>query len=686
MKPRSLSSLFSPSSVAVVGASDDPRKWGNWLARGALRGESRRAVHLVNHRAGEVLGRSSYGTLAELPQSPELVVIAVPVRALSEVVDDALEAGARAIVAISAGDNASAGTAQRDALLAARVRATGAVLLGPNCLGVFDAGEQLELVTNPLPPGSIGLISQSGNLALELGLLAARRGLGFSRFVSLGNQADLGAAEFVAELASHPPTKLIALYVEDFRDGREFARACVQAAEIGKPVVAIAIERGQATARAVRSHTGALASEGAAIDAACLAAGVERVRTPQELIDVAQALLGSPIPHGPRVAVLCDGGGHGSVASALATASGLEIPCLDGPTAAALQAFLPATAALSNPVDVAGAAERDVHVFDRAASLLLHSGEVDAVLLTGFFGGYAGYGAEVMAEERRTAAELGRSVTSSGRPVVVHTMYSGSATAEALRDAGVPTYESIEQAVGALARLAARRAASSRRVPALPPAAAPSAGVGYDVARALLSAAGVAFVAQRTVTNVAEAKEAADEIGYPVALKALGRMHKSDSGGVVLDVRGDAELETAYAKLVRSQGSASFSVQRMARLADGVELLIGSRWDPRFGPIALVGSGGIHAEVLSDTAVALAPVSTEAAMALLGSLRAAPLLSGARGRPAADVHAAARALAALSRVAAAHPELAEIEVNPLLVSPSQAIALDARLVRANPIT
>lgn len=251
MKPRSLSSLFSPSSVAVVGASDDPRKWGNWLARGALRGESRRAVHLVNHRAGEVLGRSSYGTLAELPQSPELVVIAVPVRALSEVVDDALEAGARAIVAISAGDNASAGTAQRDALLAARVRATGAVLLGPNCLGVFDAGEQLELVTNPLPPGSIGLISQSGNLALELGLLAARRGLGFSRFVSLGNQADLGAAEFVAELASHPPTKLIALYVEDFRDGREFARACVQAAEIGKPVVAIAIERGQATARAV---------------------------------------------------------------------------------------------------------------------------------------------------------------------------------------------------------------------------------------------------------------------------------------------------------------------------------------------------------------------------------------------------------------------------------------------------
>src|SRR5215218_921437 len=274
---RDLSVLFDPDGVAIVGASDDPVKWGNWLARGALRGEERRPVYLVNRRGGEVLGRPAYRSLDDLPAAPELAVLAVPPAALGPAVDDAIAAGVRALVVITAGEADGDAGGARDQALAARARDAGVVLLGPNCLGVFDAAAELDLVSNDLPHGSIGLISQSGNLALEIGMIAADAGLGFSRFVSVGNQADVEIAELIGELARHEPTELIAVYVEDFRDGRAFASAAEAAARAGKPVVLLAIAHTPATARAVASHTGALASAGAAIDAACRDAGIVRV-------------------------------------------------------------------------------------------------------------------------------------------------------------------------------------------------------------------------------------------------------------------------------------------------------------------------------------------------------------------------------------------------------------------------
>jgi acyl-CoA synthetase (NDP forming) len=674
---RDLQALFSPESVAVVGASEDQRKWGNWLARGALRGESRRPAYLVNHRASQLFGRRAYASLAELPERPDLVVVAVPVAALPRAVDEALDAGARAIVAITAG-----GDAADDAALAARVAAAGAVLLGPNCLGVLDSGEQLDLASGPLPAGSIGLISQSGNLALELGLLAEPQGLGFSRFASLGNQADLDATDLVRAFTEHDATRLIALYVEDFRDGRAFARAAAAAKQAGKPVVALAIEDGAATGQAVSSHTGALASHGAAIDAACRAAGIHRVRTPRELIDTAQALLRSRPAPGRRVAVLADGGGHGSIAAAVALDQALEVPELAPAVAASLRDQLPVAAGVSNPVDLAGGAEQDVDTFTRVARTLLSEDQADALLITGYFGGYAEYGPEVETEEIRVAARLGEVAAETDRPIVVHTMYPHGAAGAALRGAGVPVYEAVEQATAAVARLADAGDSAAGVVPDVPLADAAADGDGYDAARAVLAAGGVPFVAQRTVAGAGEALAAAAEIGYPVVLKALGALHKSEGGGVVLGIPDAAALERA----VDDMGARpAYSVEAMAPLGDGVELLIGARWDARFGPVALAGAGGIHAEALRDTAVALAPVDEAQAEAMLRSLRIAPLLLGARGRPPVDLAAAAAALAALSRVAAAHPELAELEVNPLLATPAGAVALDARFVRATPL-
>ena len=676
---RDLTALFQPDGVAILGASDDPVKWGNWLARGALRGERRRPVYLVNRRGGEVMGRRAYRGLDELPERPGLVVVAVPTAGVDQAVDDAIAAGAKAIVVITAGEADGDAGGARDRALAARARAAGVLLLGPNCLGVFDAGAELELVSNDLPRGSIGLISQSGNLALEIGMIAADAGLGFSRFVSVGNQADVQAAELIRDLAGHAETELIAIYAEDFRDGRAFAEAAEAATRMGKPVVLMAIEHTPATARAVASHTGALASDSAAIDAACRAAGIERVRAPQELIDVADGLLRAGPMRGRRVAVLADGGGHAGIAASLAQRAGLELPVLGDELRTALRAGLPPTAAVSNPIDLAGGGEQDIHTFDRTARALLRSGEVDGVLMTGYFGGYSEYGETMGRGEASVAEGLADAAQSSGRPLVVQTMHPHAAAAEALRRRGVPVYRSIERAIDVCARLATRGERGPDGVPGLPPPAAPVAGDGYTDARALLADGGVPFVGARTVTTAADAVAAAAELGYPVALKALGTLHKSDAGGVALGLADDAALVAAVADMERRLAPPAFTVERMAPLADGVELLVGARWDARFGPITLVGLGGLFTEILADVAVALAPVDEARAGELLLSLRAAPLLQGARGRPELDVGAAAAAVAALSRVAAEHPEIAAIEVNPLLVLPAGALGLDARL-------
>ncbi len=680
MSARDLRALFDPAAVAIVGASEDPVKWGNWLARGALRGEARREVFLVNRRGGEVMGRRAYVSLADVPSPPELAVLAVPSAALESTLDDALAAGARAVVVITAGEADGDAGGPRDAALAARARAAGAVLLGPNCLGVLDAGAALELVPNDMPHGSIGLISQSGNLALEIGLLAADAGLGFSRFVSVGNQADLQIAELIEELGSHAETKLIAIYAEDFRDGRAFAAAAEAAGRAGKPVVLLAVEHSEAVARAVRSHTGALASDSAAIDAACRAAGIERVRSPQELVDLAEGLLGVALPSGRRVGVLADGGGHAGIASALSHAAGLELPSLSDALIGRLRDGLPPTAALSNPIDLAGGGEQDIHTFDRTARTLLGSGEVDAVLMSGYFGGYSEYADTMARGEAAVAEALADAAEHSRRPLVVQTMHPHAPAAVALRRRGVPLYRTIERAVWVLERLASRAGGRAGSVPALPPPAPPVTDASYGAARALLTAGGVPFAAASTVATADEAVAAAEEIGYPVVLKALGLLHKSDAGGVVVGLRDAAALRSAVDDLSERLAPEAFSVEALAPVADGVELLVGARWDARFGAVALVGLGGVFTEILADVAVALAPVDEDVARSMLTSLRSAPLLLGARGRPPVDLDDAAAAVAALSRVAAEHPEIAELEVNPLLALPGGALGLDARVV------
>lgn len=684
---RDLRPLFDPAAVAVLGASDDPRKWGNWLGKNALRGEHRRSVFLVNRRAPTVLGRPAYPSLAALPAAPELVVLAVPAAAFDEAIDDALAAGARAILGITAGlaETGPEGR-RREQAAVARVRAAGAVLLGPNCLGLMDAAAELHLASNDLPAGPIGLISQSGNLALEVGMRAEAARLGFARFASIGNQADLQVADLVEDFGRAPGIEAIALYCEDFRDGRRFLEVARAATDAGTPVVMITVGASEAAARAARSHTGAMVSGQRSIEAACRAAGIEQVQTPKELVDLLQGLLLPAAPRGRRVAILADGGGHGAVAAEVAEHHGLVVPPLPGEVSDRLTAATGTTGGTTNPVDLAGAGENDLWSFARVLEVLLDADDVDAVLMTGYFGGYGVYGPELAATERDVAATLVELVTRTGKPLVTHSMLAAAATGEAdgplarLQRGRLPVFPSVEDAAwvsGRLWRRAAGRLPALRPLPAARPG--PAAG-GYFAARALLEESGFPLVPARAVTDVAAALDAATALGWPVAVKAVALEHKSDAGGVVLGVRDAEHLEAVTADLWGRFGAHPLSVEAMADPSGGVELLVGCVRDPRFGPVAVVGLGGVHTEILTDVAAALAPLDAGEAETLLRSLRGAPLLTGARGRPPLDLGAAAAAVAALSRAAAAHPAVAELEVNPLLVTPSGAYGLDARLV------
>jgi acetate---CoA ligase (ADP-forming) len=678
---RSLDALFDPRSVTILGASDNPAKWGNVLSRRAL-GSGARPVLLVNRRGGPVLGHPTHRTLAEardaLGEPLDLVVVCVPAADLVTAVTEALAAGARSLVVITAGlsELGAEGTrAEREAVRL--VRAAGAVLVGPNCLGVVDTSTSLQLAHDVLPTGSVALLSQSGNVALDIAALLEARGLGVARFVSVGNQADLTLVDLLTHCLDHDDTRAVAVYVEDLVDGRAFMAAARRLVRVGKPVVLLAPGRSVAAARSAVSHTGSLTSSAQVVDAVCAASGVHRVDNPTELADLLQGLLADRRRPGRRAVVVTDGGGHGAIASDALASAGLETPVPADATRDALLARLPG-ATVGNPVDLAGAGEQDQQAYPDTIAALLAADEVDGVLLTGYFGGYSAQASPLAELEVAAARVLVDVVTAQPKPLVVHTIHPGGATGQLLRDAGIPVHRDIDRAAAVLAALV-QRPAPPDDAP-LPPRSAPLTDPSYDAARRLFADAGIVFPSAWTVHDGFDLDAVLAKADFPLVLKALGRQHKSEGGGVVLGLRDAAEVRTAHARLVETLDPPAFSVEAMADTASGVEVIVGCTRDPRFGPVLMVGLGGVFTETIADTALALAPVSVPSARALLLSLRGARVLLGARGRDPVDIDALASLVARVSEVAAAHPELAELELNPVLAGASGALALDARVV------
>ncbi|MGW0828362.1 acetate--CoA ligase family protein [Streptomyces sp. NPDC002845] len=680
---RDIEALFNPRSIAIVGASDDPEKYGNWLAVRAVVGA--RPVHLVNRSRSTVLGRPAVPSLAGLGEEVDLAVVTVSAAAFEEAVDDALRAGVRAIVGITSGLGELGGEhLVRQRALVQRVRQAGAVLLGPNCLGVLDHTAALDACANTFPVGTVGLVSQSGNIAVDVATRLADYGMGISRFASIGNQADVDCADLIDSMAAHDGTDAVAVYCEGFQDGRRFARAAARATAAGKPVVLLTVGRGAASVRGAASHTGAMVSSDVAIRSVCAAAGAELVTSPAEMADLLQALTRTALPAGPRVAVFADGGGHASLAGDAVEIRSLLVEPFSTETRALVAAELASAPGISNPIDTAGAGEKDIELFSRVSRILTGAADVDSVLLTGYFGGYRKYSTELGHAELRVARELADIATRSAKAFIAHLMFDTSPAAQVLREGGVAVYRDVETAAWVLERITARGGAAASGVPDVPPPSPPLTESGYTAARRQLASAGIPFVRAAEVSTREELRRAASRMRFPMVLKALGDEHKSDRGGVVLGIPDLSRLEEAWLDLRHRLGPPAVSVEEMADLTDCVEIIVGVRRDPSFGPVVLVGIGGVYTELLRDIRCALGPVTPAAARGLLLSLKGTWLLTGFRGRPAVDLDAAARVVSAVSLFAAAHPEIDEIECNPVAVTPKGATALDARIVLADP--
>ena len=494
--------MFDPRSIAVVGASADASKWGGDLALRLSRTSAGRELYFVNRRGGELYGRPVYASVGELPEAPELLVVATPAGTFDAVLDEALALGSRAFVGIFAGlgeAGADGRSRQREAVR--RLREAGAVLLGPNCMGLADTAAGFQGVAYlDIPSGDVGLVSQSGAMGEEFVARSLDWGCGFSRYVTLGNQADLTAAEVLAGFAGHEPTQVVALYVEDFVDGRALAAAAAAVTGSGRPVVLLAPGRSEAGARAARSHTGALVSSSAAVDALCRASGVVRAATPRELFELAMALRGRPL-RSRRVAVISDGGGPGGIAADTLHDAGFEVPAFSAGAAAAMCEAVPGCTG-ANPVDFA-LATIEPDNFARAVPALCDGGEVDAVFAVGQLGYWSARfpefpqtrKAEVRAAEALAAAAVARDM-----PVVACTVYPDAAPAAALRAGGVPVYREIASGVAALDALATVAERPAAGVPLRPPAERPlPPDPGYLASREALAAAGLSFPAARQV-------------------------------------------------------------------------------------------------------------------------------------------------------------------------------------------
>ncbi len=692
MSGRSLAPFLDPASVAVIGASRDPYKVGGSVVANLRSAGFRGRILPINSRADSVQGLPAVRSLLDVEGPVDLAVIAVPAADVLPALKHCAAKQVGGAVVISAGFRETGGEGvRREAELREWLRDQPIRVLGPNCLGWIRPACRLNVTFAPgMPePGGIAFITHSGALAVAILDWSRDRRVGFSLFASLGNQADLNESDLLDAVAADPETRVIACYLEGIADGQRFLGALRRAAAV-KPVVLLKAGRSPEGARAVSSHTGALAGSDRAFDAAVRQAGALRVDTVEELFDIARGLASQPLPRGGRLIVVTNGGGLGIVATDAARAAGLSVAPLDEAVRQRLAEGLPATAGLGNPVDLVG--DADARRYGHALHALgTDSTDAMLVLLT--------------PQAATDAASIARTIAGATRgwPIPVAAAFVGGTRVapgvRVLEEAGIPCYAFPETAVKALAgmaRLAARRARldvpSARTVdPARSRAwlagLGPVAGrqLGTPELAPLLDAYGIPRLAARVAASAADAGAVAEAVGFPVALKIVSPdiTHKTEVGGVALGLRDARAVREAAESMLRRvaierPAAAIRGVLVEAMAAAGKELLLGGVRDEQFGPLVMVGFGGIYVEVFSDTTARLAPVSSAEAMVMLDELKMAPLLRGTRGEPPVDREALAALVSRFSQLLVDLPELAEIEINPLTVGPSGAVAVDAR--------
>jgi acetyl-CoA synthetase (ADP-forming) len=688
--------ILHPRSVAVFGASDSKDKFGGRIMHFLVRHGFAGDILPINPRRQEVLGRRAYPAIAAAPVPPDVAILAVPGSSLVSTVQEAAAAGVGCCVIISTGfAEAGAEGAARQAELVRIARESGTRLVGPNCMGLIVPHHKLALCssvvldTDRLADGVIGLVSQSGALMVSIFDRAAADGIGFRYGVSLGNQVDLEICDFLDHMVAEPQTEALCVYVEGLLDGERFRRSLATARRAGKPVLVVKTGRTQAGVKSARSHTASLAGAWEVFEAVCREEGAVLARDPDDMVRAAHFLTRHRAPRRGGAVILSSSGGGCGIASDRVSELGVPLAVLTPESRARLgELLLPPQA--DNPVDLGGR---------RPPEEIEIAGDVARVL---FEDPGAAYGLVILTSmpffARRTRL-IAEAALATDKPVMIALTPGAAAEAPrtALRELGHFYFDRTEDALRVLALVAGYDALQASAIPAavrpagLPqarPLALPEGPLTEGEVKRLLAGYGVPVAAERLAATPEAVGAAAAALGFPVVLKAVSRriVHKSDVGAVRLGLATPDDVTAAARQMLDALRAAGldggldgFSVQPMIR--GEIEVIVGARRDPHFGAVVMVGLGGIAVEILDDVALAPAPVSPERARALIATLRGAPLLTGARGRPPVDVAAIADVVARVSWLAAdLGPRLGDLEINPLIVrrSGDGAVAVDGR--------
>ena len=706
-----LEKVFNADSVAIIGASQNETKRGYQAIR-TLRQEGYEGeIYPVNPKEKRILGLKCYSQVTEIEASVDMALLAIPAKVVPQVLEQCGQKGVHGAVVLAAGfgETGSEGRELENKILNV-ARKHNIRLIGPNTSGMMNMRTNLNLVgLRDAPKGNIGLLAQSGNMALTLITEAKLKShKGFSIYVGVGNEADIRFHEYLEFFRKDPNTKGILMYVEGMREGRAFLQQAYKTT-IEKPVVLLKSGRSITGKRSAGSHTGALAGISEVARGAFERAGIVVIENSDELFPAIETLTSLPPIDNQSIAILADGGGHATIAADLLTDLGIHIPELSFETQNRLKAILPAAASVVNPVDVAGGTDDDPSLFADCARILLEDSQVGGLLTVGLFGGYGIRFAERLAlKEEDAAHQMGKMVKTHQKPVIVHSLYSSAKphSLDLLRYYGVPVYDSLDIAckcIGVLSDYGTylkRDPAKASFVLNLKKNAKPEGDQIIAKARkenrqALLETEAKNLLALHNAPvtpgglahNAEEAVEIANQIQGNVALKIISPhiLHKSDAGGVWLNVKGAAKVAKAYSKIVangrRYNPHADIRGVLVAPMVEsGVEVIIGTKYDDQFGPVIMYGLGGIMVEILKDVSFRVLPISPKAAREMIAETKSYPILTGARGTKPADQKALVNLLLLCSDIIEAYPEIDEMDLNPVIVHHQGVSIVDSRII------
>ena len=688
----SLTPLFRPQSVAIIGASENPFKPSGQPLVALLRAGFQGAIYPVNPRHNTLLNLPCHPSIEAVPGQVELAIIAVPARFTMEALYQCAAKGVKGIIIFTSGfaEVGPAGAAiQREITKSARE--TGMRICGPNCMGIFSSRNRLmanfaviELPEKVLVPDFLGFISQSGGFGAAIYEVIREKGFGFSHFVSTGNEADLEFSHYLGYMAEDPHTRVIGGYLEGIKDGGKFMAAADLALDRGKPMLLIKAGRYEVAAKAAASHTGALVGSEKVYSAIFKQKGIIRVESLEEFNLMLSIIAGDRIPRGNRVAILATSGGSGVMLADKCAHHGLEVVRLQEETRADLAAMLPDFASTANPVDITSAIMTSPGLLEKCAERVIADPGVDMMIVAYW----------VAHGDRHNLDQMIRVGSGTSKPIFNLIWGPDQSVRDALNhmnEALIPAARETDFAIRALASLAqynqflqTRRQTADKPAPApagarekaaaLLQGLAPGARLTEYAAKQVLQAYGIPVTKEELAAGAEEAVAAAEKTGYPVALKIMSQeiLHKTDTGGVILNVSTPGEVREGYRRLMENAGAhhpgarvEGVLVQEM--LPAGTEMIVGIGKDPVFGATVLAGLGGIFVEALEDVALRVAPVSPRDAGEMLAELKGRKILDGLRGQPPADVEAVKDIIQRVSRLAEDFPGIAELDINPLFV-------------------